>query len=137
MTDNKELLSNLQPCGLDQVTFGDGVRATVFGCGLLQVQGMPKLDNVLLVDGLKSNLIIICQLCDHNLLVKFTKNKCSVLDNTNSCVMEGRRSPKNCYLLTSTGFYFTTSTTNSNIWHRRLGQISPNNLNETLAAEVV
>ena len=58
-TGNKELLSNLQPCGIESVTFGDGFRAIVFGCGLLQVPSLPKLENVLLVDGLKVNLISI------------------------------------------------------------------------------
>ena len=37
----------------------DGFRAIVFGCGLLQVPSMPKLENVLLVDELKVNLISI------------------------------------------------------------------------------
>ena len=85
----------------------------------------------------KVNLISISQLCDHNLFIKFTKNKCSVLDSTNSCVMEGGRSPDNCYLLTFAGLSFSTSVTSSDIWHRILGHISLKNLSETLAAEAV
>ena len=61
---------------------------------------MPKLENDLLVDELKANLISISQLCDHDLFVKFTKNKCSVVDNSNTCVTEGERSSNNYYLLT-------------------------------------
>ena len=34
---------------------------------------MPKLENVLLVLGLKVNLISISQLCDDNLLFQITK----------------------------------------------------------------
>ena len=60
---------------------------------------MPKLDNVLLVNELKLNLISISQLCDDNLLVQFTKESCSVTNNSTSCVMEGKRSFDNCYLL--------------------------------------
>ena len=131
------MLSNLQPCGLELVTFGDGVRSMVIGSGLLKDPSMPELENVLLVDGLKVNLISISQLCDQNLFVKFTKNKYSVLDNTNSCVMEDRISLDNCYLLTFLGLSLTTSVTSSDIRHKRLGHISLKSLNKTLAAEAV
>ena len=136
MTGNKKLLSNLQPCGLESVTFNDGVKGTITGMGLLKVLGIPELENVLLV-GLKVNLISISQLCDQNLFVRFTKNKCLVLDSTNLCVMEGKRSPYNCYLLTYSGMCFITALNNSNIWHRRLGHISHKSLSETLAADAV
>ena len=79
----------LKPCNLEFVTFGDGAKGTMIGSGLLKVLGMPKLENVLLVDGLKTNIINISQLCDHKLFVKFTKNKFSVVYNFNKCVIEG------------------------------------------------
>ena len=43
MTSNKEFLTNLQPCNLKFVTFGDGVKGAALGSGLLKVSGMPKL----------------------------------------------------------------------------------------------
>ena len=67
------------------------LKGTTIGNGLLKVPNMPKLENVFLVDGLKANLINVSQLCDHNLFFKFTKNKCSVVDRSNTCVMEGER----------------------------------------------
>ena len=85
MKGNKEFLTNLQPCNLESMTFGDGDKGTVIGSGLLKVLSMPKLENVLLVNGLKVNLISISQLCDHNFFVQFTKDKCSVIDSTNTC----------------------------------------------------
>ena len=59
MTCNKEFLTNLQHCNLESVTFGDGVKGTMIDSGLLKVQSMPKLENVLLVNVLKVNLISI------------------------------------------------------------------------------
>ena len=50
MTSNKEFLTNLQPCNLESVTFGDGAKGTIIGNSLLKVPGMPKLENVLLVN---------------------------------------------------------------------------------------
>ena len=79
MTRNREFLTNLQPCSLESLTFGDRGTCIVFGSGSLKVSGMSKLENVLLVNGLKVNLILISQLCDDNLLVQFTKGSCSVM----------------------------------------------------------
>ena len=98
---------------------------------------MPKLDNVLLVNELKLNLISISQLCDDNLLVQFTKESCLVSNNSTSCVMEGKRSSDNCYMLIFLGTCCTTLTNNSDIWYRRLGHISPRSLNETITIDVV
>ena len=62
---------------------------------------MPRLENVLLVDGLKVNLIGIIQLCDDNLFVQFIKDSCLVTYNSNLCVMKGKWSSDNCYLPTN------------------------------------
>ena len=51
--------------------FRNGVKGKVHGPGLLDVPGMPKLEDVLLVEGLKANLISISELCDQDLFVKF------------------------------------------------------------------
>ena len=59
MTCNKILLSNLQPYGLESVTFSDRVKGTIIESGLLKVPGVPKVEIGLLVDGLKVNLISI------------------------------------------------------------------------------
>ena len=79
------------------MTFGDVAKRTVIGSGLLNVPCMPKLENFLLMNGLKVNLISISQLCDHNLFVKFTKDKCLVTNSINTCIMEGKNSLDNCY----------------------------------------
>ena len=75
MVGNKDLLIDLRPCNLKFVTFGDGFKDVVLGSGLLKVPGMPKLENVLFMDGLEANLISISQLCHHNLFSKCTKNQ--------------------------------------------------------------
>ena len=80
MTGNKWLLSNVLPFSLDFVTFGDGAKGSVLGLESFNVSGLPKLKDVLLVDGLKANLISISQLCDQDLFAKYTKDKCIVID---------------------------------------------------------
>lgn len=57
----------------------------------MNVQGLPKLNNMYRIDGLCANLISISQLCDDNLQVKFGKNRYNV------CVLGSARSSDNCY----------------------------------------
>ena len=40
MIGNKEFITNLQPCNLEFVTFGDGAKGTVLCSGSLKVPGM-------------------------------------------------------------------------------------------------
>ena len=79
MTGNKCLLNNVLPFNMDCVTFGDRAKGSFLGSGSLNVLGMLKLRDVLLVKGLKANLISISQLFNQDLFVKFTKDKCIIL----------------------------------------------------------
>ena len=112
-------------------------KGSVLRSDSLKVPGMPKLENVLFVDGLKVNLISISQLCDNNLFVQFTKGSCLVANNSKLCVMKRKRSPDNCYLLALSRTCNTTLVNNSEIWHRRLSHRSVRSLNETIAAYAI
>ena len=70
MTGNKWLLSNVLPFSLDLVTFKDGAKESVLGSGSLNVPGLPKVKDVLLVDGLESQP-------DKSVLVNFVTKICS------------------------------------------------------------
>ena len=83
------------------MTFRDNAKGSVQGLESLNVHGLLKLRDILLVDGLKANLISISQLCDQDLFVKFTKDKCIVIYQDQHHIMEGNKSSDNCYLLAS------------------------------------
>ena len=83
------------------MTFRNGVKGRVLDEGVLDIEGFLRLKNVLHIEGLKANLISISQLCEQDLHVKFSKNKCLMFDKSENCVMEGSRSSDNCYMLTS------------------------------------
>ena len=74
-----QLSSNVLPYSMDPVTFEDGGKGTVFGSRSLNVFSLSKATDVLLVDGLKVNLISISQSCDQDLFVRFTKDKYIIL----------------------------------------------------------
>ncbi|CAA0832638.1 Unknown protein, partial [Striga hermonthica] len=83
MTGLKSNLTNIMHVSSSSVTFGDGAKNKVLGIGCLNVPGLPKLKNVLLVQNLKANLLSISQLCDQGLYVNFTKTQCHVSDQEN------------------------------------------------------
>ena len=79
MMGNKCLLTNILLSSLNYITFEDSAKGSVLRSRSLNVLGMPKLRDVLLVEELKANLITISQLYDQDIFVKFTKDKCVVL----------------------------------------------------------
>ena len=79
MIGDNNILVDYKPLLEGLVTFGDGVTTRVLSRGTLNIDGFPRLKNVLHVDGLKSNLISINQICDLNLNLNFNREKCVVL----------------------------------------------------------
>ena len=79
MTGKQEHLTNLQSSHQDNVIFGDDNKGRIIGTNTLIFHGLSRLKEVLLVEGLSVNLIIR-QLCDENLFVRFIKDKCIVFD---------------------------------------------------------
>jgi len=61
-------------------------------------KGLPRINDVLLVEGLSANLISISQLCDQGSIVTFNKVECLVTDEEKSVLMKGERSKYNFYL---------------------------------------
>ena len=59
MTGDKTYLTSLENYNGDIVTFEDGSLARLKGKGSITILGCPKLDEVLYVEGLKTNLLSI------------------------------------------------------------------------------
>ena len=59
MTDDRSVLINYQKVDRENITFADDVKSRVLRKGPLNVEGFPKLDNVLHVEDLKKNLLNI------------------------------------------------------------------------------
>ncbi|XP_073291044.1 uncharacterized protein [Primulina huaijiensis] len=126
MTGSREHLTDYveQRCGrvtYGRVTYGGGAKGRIVGKGTLNVEGLPKLHNVLHVEGLNLNLISISQLCDDNLLVKFDEHKCEVFDEANICIMTGTRSSDNCYQISEEPLCKHVQITELDLWHQKLG----------------
>jgi len=88
---------------------------------------------VLLVEGLKHNLISISQLCDKGYKVVFEPNHCLIFDACSSIVLFGKR-VNNIYLLNLDHASFSIhclliKETDTWLWHRRLCHINMHHLN--------
>ncbi|XP_022858916.1 uncharacterized protein LOC111379711 [Olea europaea var. sylvestris] len=81
MCGNKALFTTLDECNRGMVTFEDGGSAPIFGKGTIQIHGLPVISNVLYVEGLKSNLLSISQICDASFEVSFVEKRCTVYDS--------------------------------------------------------
>ena len=107
------------------MTFGDNVTTRVLCRGTLNVDNFLRFKNVLHVDGLKASLISINQICDLNLNINFDHEKCMVVDADGKCMLEGFRTPDNCYTLTSPlHMCHKIDSNDTKLWHERLGHLN-------------
>lgn len=104
---------------------------------MLTVSGMPELNDVMLVEGLKANLISISQLCDEGFLVNFNRSERSVYDKYNNQILTGKRSLDNCYLLSVKVVCLHVKVEELEIWHQKLGHTSFRNLQKLLATQAI
>ncbi|GAA0144988.1 hypothetical protein LIER_05287 [Lithospermum erythrorhizon] len=76
--------------GIKMMNISTNVLDQIFlrpGKGILSVEGLPELEDVLLVEGLTANLISISQLCDNGMKVAFRKEACCVNNSSNQLIM--------------------------------------------------
>ena len=78
MTGDRSLLASLNSKDGGFVTFGDNSKGKIIGIGNVGKESSPMIENVLLVDGLKHNLLSISQLCDKENKVIFDKDSCTI-----------------------------------------------------------
>lgn len=111
------------------VTFGDNAKGKIIGIGNISNGSSPIIENVLLVDNLKHNLLSISQLCDKGYRVVFETSKC-LIENTcnNEIVFIGERK-ENVYVIdvekvSSDDKCFSVLKDDAWLWHRRLGHAS-------------
>ena len=80
MTRVNKFLDTVKSFTSNHVTFDHGPEGKILGIRNLINDGLPRLENVLLVKGLTSNLISISHLCDKGKDVNFKKSECLVTD---------------------------------------------------------
>ena len=137
MIGEREYLKIHQSVSKRHVLFADGVKGCVLSKGTFYIDGLLKIKSVLHVKALKANLISIRQLCDQNLIVKFTKNTYKVFNKFEDCVLEGSRSFDNCFKLLQPHTCHNTSFDKIEIWHQKLVHLNYKNLTKIMNVSIV
>ena len=101
MTGYKGKFISLSESKSGIVTFGNDAPGKIKGKGMVSLSnGKGKAQDVLLVDGLKHNLLIVIQMCDKGCEVLFTSKDCKIKSvNSGQVVAKGIRTENNVYVL--------------------------------------
>ena len=86
MTGDKAIFSSISPKDGRYVTFGDNAKGKIVREGKVGKSLNRTINDVLLVNSLKHNLLSIIQFCDKNCKVVFGPNRCVVFDD-NECAL--------------------------------------------------
>ena len=136
MTSDIQKFSKISHKASGHATYGDNNKGKIMGTGKVRSSSIVEIEDVLLVDGLKQNLLSISQLCDKNLNVTFEVNHCLICyASTNELVFVGERI-QNIYMVDfeNTSFDSITCLFAKNdepwIWHKRLVHTHMGHLNK-------
>ena len=84
MTGDKDQFITLEMKEGGMVTFGDNGKGKIIGIGKIKIIPCTFIEDVLLVDKLKHNLLSISQLCDKGFKVIFESSMCIVTNSLDS-----------------------------------------------------
>ena len=99
MSGEEQLFNIMTKKDFGSITFGDNSKARAVGIGSIDFVGTTKVEQVLLVDGLKHNLLSISQLCDEGNIVTFEHNKCIIRSLESKATRFVTQRRKNMYVL--------------------------------------
>ncbi len=141
MTGDRSKFVSLKPKGGGFVTFGNNAKGKIIGIGKVGKNSSLCIENVLLVDGLKHNLLSISQLCDKGYRVTFKSNKCIIEDDDKTLFVAYRIG--NIYAIEfeeialQNVHCFSALNENHWLWHRRLGHASMDLISKLSRQELV
>ena len=124
------------------VTFGDNGKGKIIGIGNVGITPSKYIENILLVDGLKHNLLSISQFCDKGYKIIFESSLCIVTSpNDDGIKFVGHRHG-NIYMVDLNDLSMINMqclvamnakiNETSWLWHRRLAHISMHSLSKLI-----
>ena len=123
MIGDSTQLINIKWKSAGYVTYGDNNRGKILGVGYIGGNDRVIIKDVLLVEGLKHNLLSIKQQCDKGYKIMFEPAQCLITDSKSvETVLVGKR-VSNIYMLndsciTSSMNCLLTRDDESWLWHR-------------------
>ena len=102
-----------------------------------------SIDNVYHVSGLKYSLLSVSQICDKGNQVKYTSERCTVVNLTTKKVILTVYRSKNMYVANLETFHgddmtcLSAQNENVDLWHRRLRNVSSSLLIKLISKDLV
>ena len=147
MTDDESQFITLDAKNERMVTFGDNDKGKIIGIGNIGITPSKYIENILLVDGLKHNLLSISQFCDKRYKVIFESSVCIVTSPINEGIKFVGHRHGNVYMvdlndLSKINMQCLVSLNvkineTSWLWHRRLAHISMHSLSKLIKKELI
>jgi len=111
------------------VTFGDNKKGKIIGKGDIGNESSIFIENVLLVDGLKHDLLSVSQLCDKGFRIVFDKKNCIIENASDRKILFVGNRDGNVYTIDLNDCPISDKCLSalhddSWLWHRRLGHAS-------------
>ena len=147
MMDDIDQFFTLESKDEGSVTFGDDHKGRIIDIDKIKITPSTFIENILLVDKLKYNLLSISQLCDVGFNVNFKTSMCIVADplNPNSKFIGHRLG--NVYVVDLDDLALSSSISliamdekskeSSLLWHRRLGHASIHTIAKLISKDLV
>jgi hypothetical protein len=127
MTGDKGKFLSLSERKSGSITFGSDALGKIKGKGMVSLSnGKGKAQDVLLVDGMKPNLLSVSQMCDKGCEELFTSKECKIKSvNSGQVVAKGIRIENNIYVLKENREEcHLRKHDESWLWHRRFGHLN-------------
>ena len=129
------------------VTFGDNDKEKIIGIGNIGITPSKYIENILLVDGLKHNLLSISQFFDKGYKVIFESSICVITSRINEGIKFVGHRHGTVYMVDLNDLakldmrYLVSLNAKVNetslLWHRRLAHISMHSLSKLIKKELV
>lgn len=147
MTGDESQFITLKAKDGGMVTFGDNGKGKIIGIGNIGITSSTFIENVLLVDGLKHNLLSISQLCDKGFKVSFESFLCIITSPIDDGIRIIGHRCGNIYMLDLDDLPMKNMqclvAMNAKIndaswlWHRRLAHVSMDLLSKIIKKDLV
>ena len=145
MTGNGKRFTSIEEGSSDyeRITFGDNSKGKVRGMGKIAISNDLSISNVLLVESLSYNLLSVAQLCDLDLICKFSSSGVVITSvKDDSLIFKGFRHG-NLYLVdfsssdASLSTCLFTKSSKGWLWHRRLAHVGMDQLKKLVKHNLV
>ena len=101
----------------------------IIGKGTTTINDKFKVENVLLVEDLKPNLLNVSQTCDQGNMCNFDSEKCEIRKKDSGRLFgTSVRNSSNVYILENEEQCYMSMIDESCLWHRRMGHLNFDNL---------